>query len=381
MPPEDSKTSGKRQNLANFDQLDLYDVLQVSKNATDDEIKRAYRKMALEHHPDKNTNDVPAATRRFARIQEAHEVLSDHNKRVEYDAKRTNTQTTPSHSSRSARPSFSTNQTKRDNGTQLGWLKWILSALIFVISRFIKIVRHVVYPEESPFARFDSISYEAKYRYTTRPQGLSAKDIMEIIELIGEKSSWEEDGVNPSRYTLLRNLFMCIAYDEMKWGCSDMIPDFGSKKSSWSPADDRWLEADHYVSGFYTYWGKFRTLKTFEWVQPYQISSHHTLQQARSLNGVAQATARAHYNQVIQGVVEMLLQVDTRYIIHVHLQNNPNFFNNFRESYSRPSKRSPRPDHSQPGRPAPQPEGGQRQTRQQKKKQKQKAKAKQKKSW
>jgi molecular chaperone DnaJ len=63
---------------------DYYKVLGVSKDATQDEIKRAYRKLARINHPDANPDD-PAAEQRFKDIGEAHSVLSDEQKRREYD--------------------------------------------------------------------------------------------------------------------------------------------------------------------------------------------------------------------------------------------------------------------------------------------------------
>jgi len=63
---------------------DYYDVLGVSKNATNDELKKAYRKMALNYHPDKNPDDK-AAEDKFKEAAEAYEVLSDQNKRSRYD--------------------------------------------------------------------------------------------------------------------------------------------------------------------------------------------------------------------------------------------------------------------------------------------------------
>ncbi|RMZ84316.1 hypothetical protein DV738_g694, partial [Chaetothyriales sp. CBS 135597] len=67
---------------------DYYDLLGVEKNATDDEIKKAYRRKALELHPDRNYGNVEDATRLFAEVQTAYEVLSDAQERAWYDSHR-----------------------------------------------------------------------------------------------------------------------------------------------------------------------------------------------------------------------------------------------------------------------------------------------------
>lgn len=63
---------------------DYYSVLGISRNATADEIKKAYRKLAMQYHPDKNQGDK-AAEEKFKQITEAYEILSDEQKRAAYD--------------------------------------------------------------------------------------------------------------------------------------------------------------------------------------------------------------------------------------------------------------------------------------------------------
>jgi curved DNA-binding protein CbpA len=59
----------------------LLDAQGVNKTATDDELKKAYRRLAVKHHPDKNPDNKEAAEEKFKEISEAYDVLSDKDKR------------------------------------------------------------------------------------------------------------------------------------------------------------------------------------------------------------------------------------------------------------------------------------------------------------
>lgn len=70
--------------MANGEKRDYYEILSVHKNASEIEIKKAFRKLAIQHHPDKNQGDKEAEEK-FKEATEAYEVLSDPQKRAQYD--------------------------------------------------------------------------------------------------------------------------------------------------------------------------------------------------------------------------------------------------------------------------------------------------------
>jgi molecular chaperone DnaJ len=68
-----------------MDKRDYYEVLGVDRNASETEIKKAYRKLARQYHPDMNPDNQEEAAEKFKEVHEAYEVLGDQEKRGRYD--------------------------------------------------------------------------------------------------------------------------------------------------------------------------------------------------------------------------------------------------------------------------------------------------------
>ena len=69
----------------NFESDDFYEVLGISRSASEKDIKKAYHKLSLKYHPDKNPNNKDAAEEIFKKVSYAYGILSDSQKRKDYD--------------------------------------------------------------------------------------------------------------------------------------------------------------------------------------------------------------------------------------------------------------------------------------------------------
>src|SRR5262249_31278105 len=83
-PPFNSAVRRTRGYVSEMAKHDYYEVLGVNRDASEEDIKKAYRKLAMKHHPDRNP-DNPKAEERFKEAKEAYEILCDGNKRAAYD--------------------------------------------------------------------------------------------------------------------------------------------------------------------------------------------------------------------------------------------------------------------------------------------------------
>ncbi|PPR06014.1 hypothetical protein CVT26_007493 [Gymnopilus dilepis] len=387
-----------------FENMDLYEVLGIALDASDDEIKRAFRQRALETHPDKNLEDKEEATKRFLKVQEAFETLSDPSSRAAYNWKRENPPS-PSHE-RHADPMSDFMPGQWGPGTQgrtssssklpRGWFGWFLSLISGVLAfLFSKFPKSWTEPSD-PFLRFIPEEYIARNEHIMRPHGISAKDIYDyILSIDKKKPTWNENNQDQSLFTLLQNLFECLAYDEHRWGSTEWCPKLGRGTSAWCREDSPGVE--HYAQDFYEYWLNFETKKPFDWIKPYYTDSPEdpwVMRQVAKKNREIQAQVREEYNQFIRNLAENMLAGDPRFLMHVYLHYHREgkapsdaFYRRYiQRSRARASQPPPRsqptasPRNAQPEEEEEKPKT-KKQSRNQRKKQSQRHKANQKKSW
>ncbi|KAF9650262.1 DnaJ-domain-containing protein, partial [Thelephora ganbajun] len=245
---------------------DYYELLQVDETATAEEIKKSFRRLALIHHPDKNTDDVEGATQRFALIQQAYEVLSSEQERAWYDGHRASlapeadADTVLNDIRRGAPPSRG-----KDRGLTVGHLN----------------------------AFFDPRIWK----------------------------TFEGDGEN-SFFAVYRNLFSRLAYDESQWSCfsQEDFPGFGDHKSTWARS-----ESGSEVRLFYTGWLNFSTSKDFSWADKWNLSDAPDRRARRFMekeNKKAREDTRREYNDTVKSLVMFVRRRDPRYKVHLKAQSH-----------------------------------------------------------
>ncbi|KAJ7087530.1 hypothetical protein B0H15DRAFT_842327 [Mycena belliarum] len=289
-----------------LDSMDLYAILEVSENASAEEIKRAYRKKALVHHPDKNPNDVEAATKRFNRVSEAYETLSDTNRRSDYDTTRQfkfEPQPSVKPPTPFAPPGAWNEEIRGTTGPTKSWSEWLFGSPS---------------PGRYSRSRFKLERYAANNQ--DRGEGIS---LLTLYEFCGSLTSYGLYSMDTSMYQDVDNFFACLAHDEELWHSTSAhwergYPRFGAANSPWMlddwDPDSGPLPLE--VAPFYTFWTTFKTLKTFEWVAPYQCGPSPSAREerlCRKANRPYRAEMRAAYDGTIQELVKALKRLDPRY--------------------------------------------------------------------
>ncbi|KAG6816205.1 hypothetical protein H0H87_007754 [Tephrocybe sp. NHM501043] len=242
---------------------DYYELLEVDENATTDEIKRSFRRLALIHHPDKNKDDVEGATKRFASLQQAYEVLSDEQERAWYDSHK--------------------------------------ASLV---------------PEPDAETVFEDIRKGAPPP-RARDRGLTARHLSRFLDA----SLWSgfDDGAD-SFFTLYRNLFDRLGAEEAMFSADIDYPSFGFSTWSWARQD----KGDNQQARlFYTAWTNFATAKDFTWSDQWNITEAPDRRVKRLMekdNKKARDDSRREYNDTIRSLAKFIRKRDPRYKDHLARQ-------------------------------------------------------------
>ncbi|CAG8575883.1 6642_t:CDS:2 [Ambispora gerdemannii] len=245
-----------------------YDLLCVARNATAEEIKKAYHKKALEWHPDKNHERIEEATKQFSAIQQAYEVLSDPNERSWYDSHRD----------------------------------------------------AILRDDEDIYDDFDSEDIgRRKYRGPT-VAGTTTNDLMRFFDA-GCFSGFDD---NPKGFfTIYRNLFEKLAYEEEEAFANEFdiedsagfinLPSFGT---STTPSDFDEETSGNPIKLFYTAWLGFSTRKTFRWLDKFKLSEAPDRRVKKLMekeNQKERETGRRDYNEAVRELISFVQKRDPRW--------------------------------------------------------------------
>ena len=241
-----------------------YELLEVSETATDADLKRAYRKKALQLHPDKNPDDIEGATQRFALVRAAYEVLSDPQERSWYDSHK--------------------NQILRDDddyGTEDEAIPSIPSISVEELMRYFNPALYTIID--------DSLS--GFYNVTERLfERLAAEEIRHArLQGLKEYELFKDDAPNVN----------VIDSSMLKF------PRFGNSASDYTTQ----------VRRFYTEWSSFQTVKSFAWKDSYRYSSapdRRTKRLMEKENKKIRDSARKEYNETVRSYVQFIKKRDPR---------------------------------------------------------------------
>ncbi|EDO16641.1 hypothetical protein Kpol_529p21 [Vanderwaltozyma polyspora DSM 70294] len=260
-----------------------YELLGVDITATDIELKKAYRKKALQFHPDKNPDNVEEATEIFATIRSAYEVLSDPQERAWYDAHK--------------------NQILNDDPIvdENGVYEYEVDASVTGVTTD----ELLMFFNSSLYTRKDD-SPAGLYQIAGKIFAKLAKDEILAGRKLGldNYSSYRDDDFE-NDINVLGYLKACDKYINEEQN-KILFPVFGYSKSSYS-----------YSKEFYRKWNSFNTLKSFSWKDEYMYSKNYDRRTKREINKrneKARKTARNEYNKTVERFVSFIKKLDKRMV-------------------------------------------------------------------
>ncbi|WVR04088.1 hypothetical protein IAU60_001087 [Kwoniella sp. DSM 27419] len=257
---------------------DYYQLLQVDEEATADEIKRSYRKLALIHHPDKNAHRVEEATKLFADLQHAYEVLSDPNERAFYDNHRN-------------APVAATDD---------------------------DIFDHV--------RSGDQATNDPKSKLNKRRHGDPGVRLEQLMRFFDPKLARKMDDTNEGFYSVYRTLFALLASDETLHTPQNSpplsYPSFGDSTTTYAPPAGMTRaqkDGQTWARDFYAVWVDFVTEKRFEWVVKWDVERAESRDIRRLMekeNKKVREDYRKEYNDTVRQLVTFIQHRDPRYKAH-----------------------------------------------------------------
>lgn len=241
-----------------------YELLQVELTATENELKKAYRKKALQLHPDKNPHDVEGANARFALVRAAYEVLSDPQERAWYD----------SHKS----------QILRDDD------EFDDDYVPEMVIPSISVQELLRYFNPSFFLRIDD----------------SLAGFYSVASRVFERLASEE--VAHAKYQQLSSHLKYMDYSPNVAALDESVllfPRFGNSHADYASS----------VRKFYSTWGGFLTVKSFSWMDQYRYSAAPDRKTRRLMekeNKKSRDNARKEYNETVRRFVTFVKKRDPR---------------------------------------------------------------------
>ncbi|KAE8257205.1 hypothetical protein A4X13_0g2510 [Tilletia indica] len=265
---------------------DYYEVLGVEQTASGDEIKKAYRKLALRHHPDKNPDNVEEAQQQFLQVQAAYDVLSDDQERAWYD-------------------------NHRDD---------ILNGTL---------------DEDVDDATFDDYR-SGKATPSAPSQTGPGLTVRHLVKFVAAASTLETKGPKADEsgfFGTYRRLFERLAEEEKAAmqakgveADMDVFPSFGYSHTPYAVAKGAEAAVHQVpVREFYKVWSNFVSEKSFVWMDSYQTNQAPDRNVKRLMekeNKRIREQARKEYNETVRALVAHIRKRDPRFKAHQDVQSD-----------------------------------------------------------